>query len=104
MVTDKEQYKILIVEDDLTYAIMLKTWLGKKGFLVTTAGQVSKACALIEKFSYHLILSDLRLPDRDGTSLISWLQHKEYKIPIIIMTRYADIRGAVQAMKDGAVD
>jgi two-component system response regulator HydG len=36
--------------------------------------------------------------------LISWLQHKGYAIPIIIMTRYADIRGAVQAMKDGAVD
>jgi two-component system response regulator HydG len=104
MVRDKEQYKILIVEDDLTYAVMLKTWLGKIGFLVTTAGQVSKACTLIEKSSYHLILSDLRLPDRDGTSLISWLQHKGYAIPIIIMTRYADIRGAVQAMKDGAVD
>jgi two-component system response regulator HydG len=104
MFTDKKQYRILIVEDDLTYATMLKTWLGKQGFQVTTAGQVSRACALIEKSPLDLVLSDLRLPDRDGTSLISWLQHKGYAIPIIIMTRYADIRGAVQAMKDGAVD
>lgn len=104
MVTDKEKYRILIVEDDLTYATMLKTWLGKKGFLVTTAGQVSKACMLIEKSPFDLILSDLRLPDRDGTALIPWLQNKGYNVPIMIMTRYADIRGAVQAMKEGAVD
>nr|WP_308571710.1 sigma-54 dependent transcriptional regulator [uncultured Prevotella sp.] len=104
MVTDKEKYRILIVEDDLTYATMLKTWLGKKGFLVTTAGQVSKACMLIEKSPFDLILSDLRLPDRDGIALIPWLQNKGYDVPIMIMTRYADIRGAVQAMKEGAVD
>lgn len=104
MVSDKMLHSILIVEDDLTYAMMLKTWLGKNGFSVDTAGKVSKACDLLENKRFDIILSDLRLPDKDGTCLLAWLENKELNIPLIIMTRYADIRGAVQAMKDGAFD
>lgn len=51
---------ILIVEDDLTFATMLKTWLGKQGFQISTAGDLSKAHKLLEHQSYDLILSDLR--------------------------------------------
>ena len=54
---------ILIVEDDLTFATMLKTWLGKQGFQISTAGDLSKAHKLLEHQSYDLILSDLRLPE-----------------------------------------
>ena len=50
---------ILIVEDDLTFATMLKTWLGKQGFQISTAGDLSKAHKLLEHQSYDLILSDL---------------------------------------------
>ena len=51
---------ILIVEDDLTFATMLKTWLGKQGVQMSTAGEISKAHMLLEHQSYVLILSDLR--------------------------------------------
>ena len=51
---------ILIVEDDLTFATMLKTWLGKQGFQISTAGDLSKAHKFLEHQSYDLILSDLR--------------------------------------------
>ena len=61
---------ILIVEDDLTFATMLKTWLGKQGFQISTAGDLSKAHKLLEHQSYDLILSDLRLPEGDGLSLL----------------------------------
>lgn len=57
---------ILIIEDDLTFATMLKTWLGKKGFEVDTAGSSSRAKKQLSARSYDLILSDLRLPDQDG--------------------------------------
>ena len=57
-------YSILIVEDDLTFATMLKTWLGKKGFLVDTAGNSARARKQLDAQSYNLVLSDLRLPDR----------------------------------------
>lgn len=95
---------ILIVEDDITYGMMLKTWLGKKGFQVQSASSIARAQKIIETEDVDLILSDLRLPDRDGIDLLKWLgQHGRMK-PLIIMTGYADIQSAVQAMKLGARD
>lgn len=95
---------ILIVEDDLTFATMLKTWLAKKGFSVDTASSNARARKLLDSQRYDLVLSDLRLPDQDGFFLLSWMQEQGYRIPLIIMTGYADIQSAVQAMKQGASD
>ena len=95
---------ILIVEDDITYGMMLKTWLGKKGFNVASASNVTRARKHIETEDVDLILSDLRLPDHDGTELLRWLTEKQLSIPLIIMTGYADIQSAVQTMKLGARD
>lgn len=64
---------ILIVEDDITYGMILKTWLGKKGFLVSSASSIARAQKHIEAETVDLILSDLRLPDRDGIDLLKWL-------------------------------
>ena len=95
---------ILIVEDDITYAMMLKTWLGKQGFNVASASNIARAQKYIEAENVDLILSDLRLPDRDGTDLLRWLAERDLPVPLIIMTGYADIQSAVQAMKLGARD
>lgn len=95
---------ILIVEDDLTFSTMLKTWLGKKGFEVETASTQAKARKQIGTRDFDLILSDLRLPDQDGLSLLSWLREQGNQIPFIIMTSYAEIQSAVRAMKEGATD
>lgn len=95
---------ILIVEDDITYGMMLKTWLGKKGFRVTSVSSVARAQKHIETESADLILSDLRLPDKDGIDLLKWLGEQGLRIPLIMMTGYADIQSAVQAMKLGARD
>ena len=84
--------------------MMLKTWLGKKGFTVASASNVARARKHIETEKVDLILSDLRLPDHDGTDLLRWLAEKQLPIPLIIMTGYADIQSAVQAMKLGARD
>lgn len=97
-------HSILIVEDDMTFATMLKTWLGKKGFPVDTASSNARARKLLATQSYQLVLSDLRLPDQDGIFLLSWMKEQGYDIPLIIMTGYADIQSAVQAMKQGAND
>ena len=95
---------ILIVEDDITYSMILKTWLGKKGFQVSSASSIARAQKHIEAETVDLILSDLRLPDRDGIDLLKWLGEHSLHIPLIIMTGYADIQSAVQAMKLGACD
>lgn len=91
-------HSILIVEDDLTFATMLKTWLGKKGFSVDTASSNARARKQLDAQPYDLVLSDLRLPDQDGIFLLSWMKEQKYNIPLIIMTGYADIQSAVQAI------
>lgn len=95
---------ILIVEDDLTFSTMLKTWLGKKGFEVEAVGTQLRARKLLSARDFDLVLSDLRLPDQDGISLLAWLRERNKLIPLIIMTSYAEIQSAVQAMKEGATD
>ncbi len=95
---------ILIVEDDITYSMILKAWLTKKGFRVQSASSIARAQKMIESDAIDLILSDLRLPDRDGIDLLKWMRSHGRMTPLIIMTGYADIQSAVQAMKLGAQD
>lgn len=95
---------ILIVEDDITFSVMLKTWLGKKGFEVDTVSNIARARKQLETADFDLVLSDLRLPDNDGISLLDWMNRKGMQLPLIIMTGYADIQTAVQAIKSGAKD
>lgn len=95
---------ILIIEDDITFSLMLTTWLGKKGFEIKALSSVSDAKRQIESVNYDLILSDLRLPDGDGIDLLKWVKEKKNALPFIMMTSYAEIQTAVQAIKLGASD
>lgn len=95
---------VLIVEDDLTFSTMLKTWLGKKGFDVETASTSARARKILLSKEFDLVISDLRLPDQEGINLLSWLREQKKNIPFIIMTGYAEIQSAVQCMKLGATD
>ena len=83
---------------------MLKTWLGKKGFEVSSVSTIARARKHIESQTVDLILSDLRLPDHEGIDLLKWMNEQGKAIPLIIMTGYADIQSAVLAMKLGARD
>ena len=95
---------ILIVEDDITYGMILKTWLGKKGFQVSSASSIARAQKHIEAETVDLILYRLA-PARPRRHRFAEVlgEHSLY-IPLIIMTGYADIQSAVQAMKLGACD
>jgi len=97
--------RILIVEDDLAFGTMIQTWLKKKGFEVEKATSVKGALRFLEEdFEPNLILSDLRLPDHDGLTLLQWLRKHDMTIPFIVMTSYAEVQNAVLAMKSGATD
>ena len=95
---------ILIVEDDITFSLMLTTWLGKKGFVVRSSSSVSDAKRRLGEEAFDLVISDLRLPDSDGIDLLKWLKRTHPSLPLIMMTSYAEIQTAVQAMKLGAAD
>ena len=95
---------ILIVEDDITFSLMLTTWLGKKGFVVRSSSSVSDAKRRLGEEAFDLVISDLRLPDSDGIDILKWLKSTHPSLPLIMMTSYAEIQTAVQAMKLGAAD
>lgn len=97
---------ILFVDDDLTFTTMLGTWLRKKGYEVTTASSVAAAVKVLQRADNvpQLVLSDLRMPDHDGLCLLQWMHAHAIHLPFIIMTSYAEVQNAVEAMKLGATD
>ena len=95
---------ILIVEDDTTFAVMLQTWLSKKKFSVVSVSGIAAAKKTLIESSVDLVLCDLRLPDGDGIDLLEWVSNRNVNVPLIVMTSYAAIPSAVQAMKLGARD
>ncbi|HUW05037.1 MAG TPA: sigma-54 dependent transcriptional regulator [Williamwhitmania sp.] len=96
--------KILIVDDDVTFCLMLKTFLQKRGYEVEEAFSFSEGSKKLNTFVPDIILSDLRLPDKDGIALLEMVMREKPQIPVVLMTGYADIRTAVQAMKMGAFE
>lgn len=96
--------KILLVDDDTTFCLMLKTWLSKKGFQVEEAFSCREAIAKLKGIKYDIVLTDLRLPDEDGIFLLKHIKSATPETQVILMTGYADIQTAVLAMKLGAFD
>jgi two-component system, NtrC family, response regulator HydG len=90
---------ILIVEDETIIRAALKRLLERNNFKVTEAGAVNEALQYPLE-SFDLIITDLRLPGAEGTEIIPMAGDT----PVIIMTSYASMRSAVDAMKVGAVD
>ena len=96
--------KILLVDDDTTFCLMLKTWLTKRGFSVEEAFSCKEAVGKLKKSAYDVVLTDLRLPDEDGLQVLQEAKKMLPGVQVILMTGYADISTAVQAMKLGAFD
>jgi len=101
---DNTNRNILVIDDNLTVCLMLKSWLIKKGFSVETAASVEEAKQKVKEQAFDLILSDIRMPGADGFSFLSWVKKYDSDILVIMMTGYADIESAVESMKSGAVD
>ena len=96
--------RILVLDDNLTICLMLKSWLVKKGYDVLTATSVSEAKKLIKDTPFDLILSDIRMPESDGFFFLSWIKKYDSSILVIMMTSFSDVETAVESMKMGAVD
>ena len=89
--------KILVVDDDTTFCIMLKNWLGKRKFEVENAFTCKEAVKKLEGTAFDVVLTDLRLPDKDGIDLLRIIKEKTPQAQVILMTGYADIQTAVTA-------
>lgn len=96
--------KVLIIEDDNTFGILLKKWFDKNGFEALVKSTVDEAKKDLLKSEFNLIVTDLRLPDGDGIMLLTWIKEKKIHTPVIIMTSYGEVQSAVAAIKLGAFD
>ena len=83
---DNINRSILILDDNLTVCLMLKSWLVKRGFTVDTATNVTEAKQKVKLQLFDLILSDIRMPDADGFSFLSWVKKYDSGILVIMMT------------------
>ena len=96
--------KILVVDDDTAFCVMLKTFLQKKGFEVTNAFNAREAQDELRQQDFDIVLTDIRLPDSDGLQLLKQIRDTSSKSQVILMTGYTDIKAAVNSIKSGAFD
>jgi len=93
---------LLLVDDDVVYCQVLARALRKHGFEVRVAHDVPAALALLEKFSPEYAVIDLKMPGPSGLVLVSRLRELDERACIVVLTGYASIATAVEAVKLGA--
>lgn len=96
--------KILVIDDDMAFCVMLKTFLQKKGFEVVNAYTAAQAKEEISNTFFDVVLTDIRLPDSEGLEVLKHVKETSAETKVILMTGYTDIKTAVNAIKLGAFD
>ncbi len=95
---------ILVVDDELSVRDSLSNWFIEDGYTVDTAEDAKVALKKIEAYHFHIILIDIKLPGMDGLELNRRIKTINEDTIVIIMTAFASVDSAVQALKDGAYD
>ncbi|HKG33807.1 MAG TPA: sigma 54-interacting transcriptional regulator, partial [Gemmatimonadales bacterium] len=95
---------VLIVDDERTLARAVKAFLGEAGYEAEVAGDGERALALVQTLRPDVVFTDVRLPGMSGIDLLRRIREFDPAIPVIIMTAYGTIEGAVEAVKLGAFD
>jgi two-component system response regulator HydG len=96
--------RILVVEDDLSFSMLLESFLKKHGHEVLIKHTVKESIPALAAFSPDLLILDYRLPDGTGMDVLAQAHTYNAKLPVIIMTSFNDIRTAVKAIRSGAYD
>lgn len=96
--------RILIVEDDPAMRLGMSHFLSTLGYDVVVCEDCEKAINILNREGFDLIITDLRLPDSDGFCIMREVKNRYPRTGVIIITAFADVKTAVQAIKDGAFD
>ena len=98
------QEEVLVVDDEPQMLIAIHETLRREGYSITTAGSAREAlCRLREKY-YHLVITDLRMPEMTGLDLLKKVKASTPQTPVVLLTAYGTVQNAVDAMKQGAFD
>ncbi|MCK9362542.1 MAG: sigma-54 dependent transcriptional regulator [Syntrophales bacterium] len=100
----KEKRNVLVVDDDVSHRTMLKTLLGDWGYEIAEADDGGSAVAMARSRPFDLILMDVRMIKMSGLEALAGIKDFNPALPIIIMTAYASVETAVEALKKGAYD
>lgn len=96
--------KILVVDDDTSHRLMLKATLTDDGYNITEAENGEVAVRKVKQEFFDLIMLDLKMPKMGGIEALNHIKEVNPGIPILIMTAYASVQTAVEALKLGAFD
>lgn len=99
-----QQARIWVVDDDEAIRFVLQRALRKSGFDVECFETVAAVHKALERSQPQAILTDIRLPDADGLSLVDTLERQSINIPVIAMTAYSDLDQAVSAFQKGVFE
>jgi signal transduction histidine kinase len=104
MIMKKEDIKILVVEDEEIIRLMFKQSFANWGFKVSTAENGKDALEKCQHEFFNVVVTDLNMPVMDGMELLKRLKSKWPHQEVIVITGYATIESAIEAMKLGAYD
>ncbi|MBI2471423.1 MAG: response regulator [Planctomycetes bacterium] len=101
---EKKPVRILVVDDEQIIRDMLFDTLSQAGYTVKTAKDGNDAIAQIERESFDIVITDIKMPDISGMELLIRLQKENPNLCILLMTAYGNIKSAINAIKLGAYD
>jgi len=96
--------KLLIIEDEETLCASLKRVLTKEGYNTDTVSTTESALELLNEKMYDLIITDIILPGMNGIELLRRVKEKNTEQLVVVMTAYASLETAVEALRAGAYD
>ncbi|MFB3787668.1 MAG: sigma-54-dependent transcriptional regulator [bacterium] len=100
----RSRFTILVVDDDSNQRNLLVSFLTGQGFPVESAASGEEALNLLDSRGIQLMISDVRMPGVSGLEMLRRSREKFSTLPILLITAYPDVRDAVHAMRDGAVN
>jgi heterodisulfide reductase subunit A len=100
----RKDFRILVVDDELIVRDSLKAWLDEEDFFVEVAESGPMALEQLSKRSFDLMLTDIKMPGMDGVALLKQAKENFPDLCVLMMTAYATVETAVEAMKMGASD
>ncbi len=95
-------HTILIVDDEPNYLVILSELLNEEGFETLTADNGRKALKIAKNTDLDLVMTDMKMPDVDGFSLMKSIKEYNQHLPVIMITAYGEVEKAVKAMRLGA--
>jgi DNA-binding NtrC family response regulator len=96
--------RLLIVDDDHGQRSLLETFLRAQGFRTQSAASGEAALQLLAEGTFAMMISDVRMPGMSGLEMLRRVRQTHPALPVLLVTAFADIRSAVTAMRDGAVN